>query len=386
MLHSADAASATFQATEVYDDQIDLIGRESGDQHDDLDLMNDESEAILARAKHLLIDNHADLVEGMRAIERVRRAYDRGEPGGIQLITGESGSGKTTIVREWIRREFHRIRRTTGRTPEISNYGLVLRDGIDGDERPIVFVNAQHSRSTTALATQILRGMGAEVPRALLGHQVLDRLKTQLVGQGTRLLFIDEFHHLVAKSDVLVEELSELVKDLLVETRVQLVVSGMPKAANPVNQNPQLDRRCHDRFCVSPFSWGSEPGLQQEFLEFLEDMEEGMGLPESSNLTNLVRAGRIHAATGGILGRVTRLLHKSLEYGLEDGVMHIDDAYLAYTYDTLKRPTDRPNPFRPWTSKEEPRSRRRPQRPFRTKGALTGKPSAPNFEKTARTV
>ncbi len=391
MHHSADASLHTSDADEVLECEIDLIsGLDDGDVGQDTgdatDLLTDEAEAMLTRARHVLIDNHVDLIEGIKAIERSRRAYDRGEPGQLLLITGASGTGKSTIQREWIRREYQRIVRTTGRIPQICNYGLVLTDGIDGDERPIVFVNASSSRSTNALATQILRALGAEVPRALHGHQILDRLRMQLVGQKTRLLFIDEFHHTVSSRDELVEELSELVKDLLVETRVQLVLSGMQKAARPVDANPQLDRRCRMRFPVEPFSWGSEIEHRQEFLDFLSDLEEGMDLPEASNLSDPKRAGRIHASTGGILGRVTRLILIALEHGLEDGVMHVADRYLAYAHETLKRSGERSNPFQPQASKNEQAPRRRVQRPSRTRGSLSGKPSEPTYEKTARTV
>ncbi|GEP01505.1 ATP-binding protein [Methylobacterium haplocladii] len=349
--------------------------------------LSPEAEVVLTRMKRQLVESHPDLVEGVKAIHRLGRAYDRNEPGSFVLLTGAAGTGKTTIMRQFIREEYARIEEDTGRPPRITPNGLHIPDGPEGDERSAIFVNAPSSRSTTALATQILRALGAEVPRNLHRHQVLDRLRVQLVGQKTRVLFIDEFHHLVSQNETVVWELSELVKDILVETKVQMVLSGMPVAARPVDANPQLDRRCRHRFPLVPFGWGADEADQKPLREFLVDLEAGMDLSEPWNLADPKLAGAIHASTGGIVGRVTRLLSIALEHSLEAGVGRIDGQWLGYAHDVLKPTGDRTNPFdQPKGPQQATRRHSRPNLPMRTRGSLTGKPSDPTYEKKARTA
>ena len=343
---------------------------------------------MLTRARHVLIDNHVDLIEGIKAIERSRRAYDRGEPGQLLLITGASGTGKSTIQREWIRREYQRIVRTTGRIPQICNYGLVVTDGIDGDERPIVFVNASSSRSTNALATQILRALGAEVPEGAPRPS-----DPRPIEDATRRTENPPSFHRRVPSHRLV---SRRTGRGAVGTR-QGSAGRDPSAAGAERHAEGRTPggrpiRSLTAVAACGFRWNRSAGVarsihRQEFLDFLSDLEEGMDLPEASNLSDPKRAGRIHASTGGILGRVTRLILIALEHGLEDGVMHVADRYLAYAHETLKRSGERSNPFQPQASKNEQAPRRPPCSGRRGHAApyRANRPSPPT-RKTARTV
>ena len=305
------------------------------------------AEAILARASRALVPDHADLVDGLEHLNRLRRSAERGNPGQIMLLTGESGSGKTTLVRWFIEQERGRIRHETGRSAGIGFDGLVLSDGPSGDERPIVYVSVPSTQSQSALAAAILRAYGAQAPDQLRKHQILGRLRAQIVGQKTKVLILDEFHHCVDEDrDRVVKDLSELVKDLLVSTKVHIVIAGMGLASKPVDRSTQLNRRCKVRFPLAPFGWGESGAEQEEFRSFLRGWEAAMDLPEPSYLDDPARAARIHRATGGLIGFSARLVLNALEYGLERGIARIDDHFLAHVYDETSLPGDATNPFR----------------------------------------
>lgn len=305
------------------------------------------AEAILGRASGALVPDHADLVDGLEHLNRLRQSAERGNPGQIMLLTGESGSGKTTLVRWFIEQERVRIRRESGRSASIGFDGLVLSDGPSGDERPIVYVSVPSTQSQCALAAAILRAYGAQVPDQLRKHQILGRLRAQIIGQKTKVLILDEFHHCVDEDrDRVVRALSELVKDLLVSTKVHIVIAGMGLASKPVDQSKQLNRRCKVRFPLAPFGWGESGAEQEEFRSFLRGWEAAMDLPEPSHLDEPARAARIHRATGGLIGFAARLVLNALEYGLERGIARIDDHFLAHVYDETRLPEDTTNPFR----------------------------------------
>ncbi|MFJ7439639.1 AAA family ATPase [Methylorubrum thiocyanatum] len=305
------------------------------------------AEAILSRASGALVPDHADLVDGLEHLNRLRQSAERGNPGQIMLLTGESGSGKTTLVRWFIEQERVRIRRESGRSASIGFDGLVLSDGPSGDERPVVYVSVPSTQSQSALAAAILRAYGAQAPDQLRKHQILGRLRAQIVGQKTKVLILDEFHHCVDEDrDRVVRTLSELVKDLLVSTKVHIVIAGMGLASKPVDQSKQLNRRCKVRFPLAPFGWGESGVEQEEFRSFLRGWEAAMDLPEPSYLDEPARASRIHRATGGLIGFAARLVLNALEYGLERGIARIDDHFLAHVYDETRLPEDRTNPFR----------------------------------------
>ncbi|MBY0257514.1 ATP-binding protein [Methylobacterium sp.] len=353
----------------------------------------------MKRATHSLIVKYTNIPEAMDAFSDLRQAWVRREPGSFILLYGESRVGKTTIVKQFCRQEQARILRETGRHAELYKYGLRLKDGPYGDERPIVYVDSPGERSLVSFSAELLQAYGTPVARSLKKSEILGRLRTQIEGQKTQVLIIDDFQNAVPwNRGSVIHELSELVKDLLEHTRVQMILSGLPYADIPLERNEQLDGRCRDRLHVQPFPWARPKAAgksarisRNAYQSYLEQFEAALALPEPSNLADPDRAERIHKATGGLIGRTTRLLIRALEIGLKNDVLHISDKHLEMAYDRTKLTNDKSNPI--VDDLDDTSSGYRAavagkticdRMPIRLRGLASDGPAAPTFAKNVR--
>lgn len=317
-------------------------------------LSEQECEQILGRATRTLFKTYTSMPLVLEEFNGLRAAIKRDDPGQFLLLLGESRVGKTTIVKQFLREERVRIQSETSREVELGDYGLRLADGEYGDERPIVYVGAPGDRSLVAFAGELLRAYGVPVPRAIRKHEILGQLRTQMMGQRTKILIIDDFQNAVPikKRDDVIWELSELVKDLLERTRVKMILVGLPYAVLPLERNPQLDGRCRARLHIRAFPWRRPQPSKKEgvisintYQAYLAQYEAAMGLPEQSHLSDPDRAERIHKATGGLIGRTTRLLVSALEIALNKGALHISDKHLEAAYLRTRLEDDKSNPL-----------------------------------------
>lgn len=157
--------------------------------------------------------------------------------------------------------------------------------------------------------------------------QLLRRAANYLVQKNVRILFLDEFHHLVhSDNHKVVMSVSETVKHLLITGSCPIVVAGLEEARKPFDGNPQLAHRAERHIDLHRLNVAS--GEDQElFWTFLSDYlvkaeQVGAGLNLPALLDGDIPACILEVSQG-VLGAACNLLKEAIRVAANDSRMEV---------------------------------------------------------------
>lgn len=257
---------------------------------------------------------HTLFVKYKRRVELLFGAAEFCEdPGGIVII-GPSRSGKTRLLQHF-EGEHQRVRKA------------------DGMYIPILRITTPAKPTVRGLAQEFLRAIGDPRWRNKDTEQErTDRLKILLQQAGTRMILIDEFHHFFDKaSQTIQHHVSDWLKILIDETKLALVVSGLPSCMSVINQNEQLRGRFTGVMEMPRFDWENQVS-RLEFISILEAFQTALSSYEFPDMSSESVAFRIYCATGGLMGYVTKILRQAIwgAISMQTKVIGLADLAVAY--------------------------------------------------------
>lgn len=150
------------------------------------------------------------------------------------VLTGAPGCGKTTVC--------DLVIATLHQEPVSTELGTQV-------QRTAIYVSVPSPVTIGAVATEILRALGDMRPESGTAAQKTARISHLLKVSGTKVILLDEFQHLFTLStgtnliSPKVKEVQNWVKALINNSRVPIVLIGMPDCKELVNHDPQLRRR-----------------------------------------------------------------------------------------------------------------------------------------------
>jgi Cdc6-like AAA superfamily ATPase len=245
------------------------------------------------------------------------------------LITGPTGAGKTTLCQAYARQQ---PRRATAE-------GIVM---------PVVTAAIPVPATAKSLATRLLVALGDPLAERGTTVQQTLRLTRLLKAYRVELLILDEFQHFIDRdSNHILLTVANWLKDLLNETNVPLVLTGMPYSEVILQANAQLERRFQQRLRLAPFGW--ETAAQQiELRIFLQHVDEALPFTEVAHLSDTEMARRIYCATAGVTGAVMKLVRRAAVLAVTRGTTRLTQALLAEAYDERLAAGNQhlPHPFR----------------------------------------
>jgi hypothetical protein len=116
---------------------------------------------------------------------------------------------------------------------------------------------------------------------------------------------------------------ADWLKSLVDQTKVVLIVSGLPSCRRVIDQNEQLAGRFLAPMIMPRFTW-TDDNLQEEFLAILSAFHESMSKHFSMPDMGSEEMGlRIYCATGGLMGYVARLLRQVVWNALSENSRQI---------------------------------------------------------------
>ena len=264
---------------------------------------------------------HKALENAEGAIRKLQSRYR--PPGQRQLkarallLVGESGSGKSTVLESYFE---HNKPKT-----------LAEAETEDGDIRPVVMVEVPQRPGRRQFVAAIMGELGYKVKDDWDTSEIIRKISYYCRELQVQVLLIDEAHHIVeGKKQDAEEDISEFIKSLLNQCRVQIVLSGLPSLLK-LREYKQLKRRLQAPVQLRPYNWSTLEG-RIEFLAVLAQFEEQAALPMSSNLADHEVAKRIYCATGGHIGLVSKYLSEALERAIDQGKEVLDLELLAEVY------------------------------------------------------
>lgn len=253
----------------------------------------------------------------MRASTRLEQHFNNSvgafEPLGIAVV-GESRSGKSRVIDALM------LKHKEDRTQEGLRVPILK---VTTPAKPTVkgFVDAM----LYAIGDRVKTGRETEITKT-------ERLKLLLKQAGTTLLVIEEFQHFYDRGSRKVQHhLSDFLKNLLEETKIFLVVVGLPTSINVINQNEQLSGRMLGVIKMQRYNWSNKDS-QHEFVRILKGFQDnlvGFTLPAIGN-ENI--AFRFFCASGGLIGYVVKILKQAVCDAIEEDrteitMRHLEEAF-----------------------------------------------------------
>jgi hypothetical protein len=244
------------------------------------------------------------------------------------LIKGDTGAGKTTLYKRY-ERKFPRYE---------TDEGTVV---------PVLSTTIPVPATVKSLATKLLLKLGD--PMAERGSVVYQTLRIQrlLKACGVELIILDEFQHFIDRdSKKVLETVSDWLKDLLNETRIPIVLIGLPYSDHVLETNKQLSRRFSMRTILDPFGWGT---LKQrsDFRKFLNAVDNKLPFSKRSNLADEEMAFRFFCASDGVVANVMQVARRASSLAIERSMKSLDLSVLSEAYEErlAARNPKRENPF-----------------------------------------
>jgi energy-coupling factor transporter ATP-binding protein EcfA2 len=265
-----------------------------------------------------------------RITECLEATADDGEPQCLCLI-GETGVGKTTLVRSY--------------AAAFPRYETRL-----GTRTPILYLETPHPITVKGMTSALLHALGD--PRAFKGTQaeMNARLQSYLADCGTRLVILDDFHHLIDKqTNRILRDVSEWLKVLIKNTGIVYLVVGIEGEVERIlTANLQLSR-LFVRERLRPFPW--QPGNPETISDFARLISYvqttlSVSLAETESLPVLLF--RIHQATAGVMSHIMNLFRQANRIQRRQGdvkkPLTLDILAAAYA-ERLQAHVGRNNPF-----------------------------------------
>ena len=237
------------------------------------------------------------------------------------FLKGETGAGKTTILKSYAQ-----------------NYPRYQTQ--DSTIIPVLEVTIPSPATVKSVVTKLLWELGDPAyDKGTISNQTI-RLIGLMRNCGVSLVFLDEFQHFIDRDSAKVlKTVSDWLKDLILDTKVPVVLIGLPEAETVFQFNPQLSRRFANRQNLSPFSW-SDSG--REFRTFLHAVESQLPLIEESALACEEMALRFYYAADGIVAYVMKLIRYGTYLALKHGQEKLDLNVLALAFEKYVK-ADKPN-------------------------------------------
>ena len=242
---------------------------------------------------------HTAFAEASQRLEQCFAYADGASEPICIAIVGESRTGKSRALEETFAR--HPI----VRHPE----GLTV---------PILRVKTPSKPTVKGLAELMLRGMNDPKFDSGTENSKTLRLRTLMQNAGTIMVMIDEFQHFYDKgSHKVMHHVADWLKILVDDSKVALVVAGLPTCRAVLDQNEQLAGRFLSPVFMPRFDWRDDD-QREEFIGILAAFQESIGAVfDLPRLDGPEMAFRCYCGTGGLIGYLTKFLRQAIWNALD---------------------------------------------------------------------
>lgn len=236
------------------------------------------------------------------------RSIAYNEPIGSMLLS-EGGLGKTTLCRAVIAQMPNSVKIEYDRKKSII---------------PAFYVEVPSPATVKSLAITMLNKLGDPSYNTGTTKYLTSRLTYLLIQCETKLVFLDEFHHLFDRklnSTRMNITVGNWIKTLVNETGISFCLVGLPQFAELIQVDTQIARRFPFHYKLSPLTLGTKDtyGTIYLFLHEIANKVFEHNTSFSPELDSYLLGMQIYAATKGNHYYVMSLIRESIVIALDDG-------------------------------------------------------------------
>lgn len=266
---------------------------------------------------------HPRLSAGLKAINQIHCSHSS-KPKGL-IVLGETGTGKTTLTREYVRKfecGFDTIR----------------------DKRPVLLVETPPSNSVDTFYAAILEklgDLGYDKGRAVAKRKRIVRLVKEL---GVEILIFDEIQNLLPENaQASTRKISNTIKSLMNTLKIPVVLVGLPSSIELLHSQPELQGRFSRPFLISALKYQTSK-QKQYFCNYLKALQGRLGV-ETDDLYSDDMAKRFYVASGGYVREISNILDTTLECSNLSKKLSADDYAKGFAMSCSNGLADSMNPF-----------------------------------------
>lgn len=291
--------------------------------------------------RHSIIE-HPGYLEAIQKIELLhQRSRLAGVAGGL-LITGHTGSGKSTVKMQYAER-------------------YPKEESIDRTHIKVLVVDTPSSPTVRSLVAAMLAAMGDPASQKGTAEEKTERLYKLLKGCGVELLIIDEFQHFLDRGKFSEAcTVTDWLKNLINRANIPVVLIGLPRSAYVLELNEQLRRRFSSRYSLEPFAFAHTDDIHQ-FRGLLSAVQKQLPI-QTPALSEYEMAQRFHVATHGLMDYLAKLIDGAVQIAVVRQLRTLDlrtyaDAFVESVWRNCPPELNPFNPnalLRPLTGRGEP--------------------------------
>jgi GTPase SAR1 family protein len=168
-------------------------------------------------------------------------------------LVGKSGTGKTTLCEKTLANHYP--------------HDIVIND-VKVRNVPCLYCSVESPPTIKNLAKSMLTFLGDIKPDQGTVYDVTTRVKDLLINCRTNLIIIDEFHHLLNGTAKKTVESLDWLKRLTDDTRIPVVVCGLPNSLALFQSESQMAKRFPKDILLTEHKWSKPDDTPGEFGQY----------------------------------------------------------------------------------------------------------------------
>lgn len=309
----------------MMNDNLDVVAAAMMARMDDTEL---KKVATMTKVEELISDTNNDDDVRREIKVLVRGAVRSSKVGHALIIVGESHIGKTTLINTILDEQ-----KALAKIP----------DGHGDFYYPLLRVKAPADCTMKALGEDMLGKLGYDAGRKMDEPAIFRMLRTRLRETGVKVIFIDEFQHVLDAPTVKgVRHLTDVLKNMLQEEDwpIHMIFCGLPEILRVVDRDPK--EQMEGRTIVlrlDELNYADHAdlvALQIKGVLETAELRSSLDFGADDDLTNDFLERLFHGARNR-LGLVFRILHFAIEDALDHDEEVIETEHWARAYAKLAK-------------------------------------------------